>query len=190
MRLADWGKRVKSRLFPPRIGVSSKPYVHSSLLKTAGRLILSKFAFWLRRQNRINVLHGWRHVKNRSGPLQHVPLLFKPLRLINRSNSISNFPELEHNYKEKTKSLSSTAKILSKVLLEYEGRQGRRCQISSWSSRMKRITIPFLSFPYIPMLTAFFHHSFRWTNRKKLAPFSLSSLFSRSTSSDWRLSVN
>jgi len=36
-------------------------------------------------------------VKNRSGPLQQVPLTFKPFRLTNRSNSISNLPDVEHN---------------------------------------------------------------------------------------------
>jgi len=80
------------------MGVSSKLYVHSSLLYVDGRLILSKFGFWLRKQNRINVLQGWIHVNKRSGPLQHVPLIFKPLRLTNRSNSISNLPAVKHNY--------------------------------------------------------------------------------------------
>ncbi len=158
IRFADCGKRVKSRLFPPRIGVSSKPYVHSWLLNTVGRLILSKFGLEFRKQNRMNVLHGWIHVKNRSGPLQHVPLIFKPFRLTNRSNSISNLPALEHNYWIQIE--SKIKDFIRKNLLEYEGRRRRVYTISSWSLWMKRITIHFLSFPYIPILIAFFHHSY------------------------------
>lgn len=98
IRLTCWGKRVKSILFPPRIGVSSKLYVHAWLLNDDWWLILSILGFWLRKQKRINVLHGWIHVKKLDSPLQHVPLIFKPFRLTKRSNSISNLPEHKHNY--------------------------------------------------------------------------------------------
>lgn len=174
-------------VFPPMIGVSSKPYVQSSLLTIVRRLILSRLGLGLRRQKRMKVLHGWRHVKNRSGPLQHVPLIFKPFRLINRSNSISNLPALKQNYSPKRRKwLSIFNQSLEKLTWIW-----RRKKTTSWKKfimiiyECKLWTIHFLSFPYIPMLNTFLF------NEPIGKYFTLFSLFlSLCLSSDWRLGVN